>query len=199
MVGSQEQRLEHRLQVVDLDQGCAALHAKEQPAAAWRVVTRCMPVVTRSESGPNAGHAATVLVGCRRWSGVFGVALGNEAGVGADRATPLARTLDEVVPEPALVDESALVVCLDIGRDCHAASGSLTMLSCSPTRVSVKTAVGCAARSYDHDLEGLHAPPRVGAQDRPQACQVEEADSPQVEDDALQYGCSGEAIESLLD
>jgi len=59
--------------------------------------------------------------------------------MGADQASLLAGARDEVPGEPALVDESAQAVVLEAGCGCHVASGSLTMLSCSPMRVSVKT------------------------------------------------------------
>lgn len=70
------------------------------------------------------------------------MALGNETGVGADQAAPLAETFDEVVPEPPLVDEAAQVVVLDLAGEgmlarlsragylCHSASaGSRTNTS----------------------------------------------------------------------
>jgi hypothetical protein len=48
---------------------------------------------------------------------VFSVTFRNKAGVCADEAAPLAAAPDEVWPEPALVDESALAIFLDVHHD----------------------------------------------------------------------------------
>jgi hypothetical protein len=56
---------------------------------------------------------------CLAWVRLFRVAFGHEAGVRAHVAPPLARALDVVVAEQALVGESAAVVfVVDLGRVC---------------------------------------------------------------------------------
>jgi hypothetical protein len=68
---------------------------------------------------------------------VFRVRFGNEAGVRAHVAAHFARTLDVVLRKLTLVDEPMTAVCVDVGSGYHAASGSYTMVSRSPARVSV--------------------------------------------------------------
>jgi hypothetical protein len=80
------------------------------------------PRVPRSRPAAAAcGRAArTTPRSCLAWVRLFRVAFGHEAGVRAHVAPPLARALDVVVAEQALVGESAAVVfVVDLGRVCR--------------------------------------------------------------------------------
>jgi hypothetical protein len=118
--------------------------------------------------------------------------------VGAHKTPLLAWTADEGARKRALVDEPSLAVARQFVIGSHAlpSGSSSTILSASPTRVSVKTR---PALPRGHQLERSGTRSLIRSKDRPQTRRIKEGETSQVEYDPTGRGSFEDAAERIFD